>query len=71
MTWLAAALGGGLWLTVLVLLAARAWRQHGRVEAELAHETENDKSRRTAALVRDRLRHDADFASRVRARFTR
>lgn len=67
----AAVLGAGLWLLVLIVLVAQAWRRHGRVEVLLEQSDANQTATRRSSLLRDRLVRDGDFASRVRARFTR
>lgn len=66
-------MSGWILLAFLLLaaaLAAMAWRAGRRTEkARLLEEQTDDLLE--AADIRDRLRRDADFAKRVRARFTR
>ena len=55
----------------LLFLLLRSRFQEGQREEKLRHAKEQDSGLRQAHLLRDRLDYDADFASRVRRRFTR
>lgn len=64
------------WIAALAIallvgaLGAAAWRG-GAASARQKRAEENSHDSFKAHAVRDRLRHDDDFAKRVRARFTR
>jgi hypothetical protein len=57
-------------LLVLAGLLAGIWRAARRAEKSRLLEAQTDDLLK-AADIRDRLRHDDDFAKRVRDRFTR
>jgi hypothetical protein len=59
-----------MFFLLVAALAAAAWRAGRRAEKTRLLEEQTDDLLE-AADIRDRLRRDADFAERLRARFTR
>lgn len=66
--WAVAALGGFV-IVLAVLLGLQ--RRQGRLEGDISHDRQEKSAVVLAQDVRDRLRRDADFAGRVRRRFSR